>query len=967
MPDLPVPVRLVMKNFCSHVNNVVEFGAPYEKVFVRGETGQGKSQIFNAIKFALGKEKNSDEEVFTYDEVEENGEKKKIYKNECQIILTLKNSGQNPMNQFPKDAEFSIEVKFVKDKRTQYYLIRPDGTRSVISREEISHFAKHDDPLLFIDQAQTSIWTQMTGEERFKRLAGLIGIEAHRQKVKETYEKLRESDHQLEIHTQKLELEKQKFSEIEQKYNRFLEKERIRGDLVVVNREFEIKAFWDLYDEYKNREAALVDIYNQMFDMEEKQKTLALEIEKLKIELAGYDDTFKQLSEQLQNVESQKSDLQFEIREFEKELELFRRKIEESYVNIADYPTSSLPELASTAQKRLDEINGQIAVSIQEFRDLNEQLSNLKRDQPSLPRDCMILSKELASRGIAHEFVYEVLDIAPGKEEWRDILESVLSENKKAIMVEPKDRLEAEWINRSRNLEAILLSPRKESPREPRTYRPFKMWEDILTITSNKIRENTVKNILDYLLGNVYFADTPEEKEQILNSSRGTVLCLDNYKYDSCSQRRIHKPREYLIGKNAKKLEQNRIEQKIQALESEISRLQQDKKTVEKNLQLYRNLQSYNELYNKIPDIEQKKTSLEAIKKQYDELTVKMANPKDHRARLERRLEDNKETYRKNEEALNIRRTEYAQIQKDITSIVEEFSSKLGSFKANIDSFKEFINASLREIDLEPLFPMINDERISYRGIKDSISSIKELFKIPNQDQQELRSKINYLNGRLAGYADISNNVPRLFEAAKSNLSTLEQELNNYEATFRRCDEQHQEAKNELNDKLFKWQRDVNRNFSRIMQMLELDGELKFDQVDEEGRYCLHFNVANSVGGAKSILEKSNLSGGEKQRTNIAFIIAIVLQTQYTYLIWDEPDANIGDPYREKLSNVIREFFSNRKLIFASPQRIVKGYVKVFDQIIEVFKDQTNHSRISKVRITEEFKRERGVLGVKTP
>jgi chromosome segregation ATPase len=218
----------------------------------------------------------------------------------------------------------------------------------------------------------------------------------------------------------------------------------------------------------------------------------------------------------------------------------------------------------------------------------------------------------------------------------------------------------------------------------------------------------------------------------------------------------------------------------------------------------------------------------------------------------------------------------------------------------------------------------------------------------------------------LKGYADVPVDTPDNYQKMKDTLSQYEKELESFSNEYTRCDTQYTEAQDTLKDRLDKWKKDVNKNFSKVMQMLQLDGELNFEDLDGQGAFGLNFNVANSVGGAKSLIEKSNFSGGEKQRTNIAFIVAIIIQTQYTYLIWDEPDSAIGEPYREMLAKVIENFFPYRKLILASPQRIVQGYIKVFDQIIEVYKDGKNQSHITKVLLTDEYRKDKGVLDVKS-
>ena len=965
MPDYPVPVRLVMKNFCSHVNNVVEFGAPHEKVFVRGETGQGKSQIFNAIKYALGKEKHSDEEVFTYEELMSNGEKKKVYKNECQIVLTLRNCGQNPLHQFPPDSEFSIEVKFVRDRKTQYTLIRPDGTRMQISRDDISQYARHDDPLLFVDQAQTSIWTQMTREERFRRISSLIGIEPFQAKVKETYNKLEESERQLIIHMNKFELEKQRFSDLEEKYRRFLEKEAIKKEITDKSNELEIKRVWVLYESFQAQEKEFIDLDNKIGDLNRTKTGIIQDLQQIKNELEKHEISYKELNEKKQTLEGEKDSISYDIVEFNRNLHNFTSKNMEYGLDPKDWDPNKVRQQLSECKQKIEEINGKIFNLKNQQKLKQAELDQLLADHPNIPKDILKLSEDLKKKNISHDFLYSVLDFAEGQEYWRDILEAYISSDKKAILVEPKDRLVAEQINRAGNYDAIILCPREDFPRQDRPTEQFKKWEDILTINSPHIRENTIKKVLDYLLGNVYFADTLDEKEQILNSRRAVVVCQDNYRYDTFSQRKIHKSREYLIGKNARIFEEQRLEHELRQIRDDLNILNDDKSQREHEFAKIKNLNEYFELIVQKPEIDIKKEKLASLSKEIEELTLKIANPKEHKERVERRLHDQKEKLDKVNQELKDTTMRLMQIQSDLNQKSNDYFTQLNSIRDNYQRFKDYVDSSFQSCDLMIYFANYEDEKIRYQGIKgDKINELKSLFKIPDTAMDQLINQLKFLEGQLKGYSDLSDDIPKRYEDMKATLARLNEELKNYEETCRKCEDQHTEAESFLNDRLEKWRAEVNRNFSKVMQMLQLDGELKFQEIEQDGRYGLDFYIANSVGGAKSLIEKSNLSGGEKQRTNIAFIISIILQTQYTYLIWDEPDSAIGDPYRELLAKVIQECFQHRKIIFASPQRIVKGYVKVFDQIIEVFKDHTNHSRISKVRITEDYRKGKGVLNV---
>ncbi len=966
MPDFPVPVRIGMKNFCSHINNMVEFGAPSEKVFVRGETGQGKSQIFNAIKYALGKKKENDEEVFTYDEVLENGEKKRNYRNETQLILTLKNSGMNPLKQFPPDSEFSVEAHFTQGKKTQYYLIQPGGAvKTLISREDLKQFGKYDDPLLFVDQAQTAIWTQMNPEERFRRVSSLIGIEENQKKVKETLLELQKADERLVEHHSKYDVAKIQFNEIDAKFKRYQVKETIAAKLESFQRQHTISLMWDAFQLHRVQEENLRDCDSQIQSLNDRKQTLEGEIADLKKEIQKHDETLDGDKKYKDKLGEEQTSKVTDVRNFETDLATCKQKLEQMNLDPKTYNMDQISAGYTNAKQELSEINGQIAHLNTEKRDIQKRIKKLMADQPDLPEDVVKLENALAKNHISHEPVFATIELRPEAEKWRDIIESFLDARKKEIVVEPQDRLNAEQINRQNNFDAGVITPRKDIPRKVPSQSKFKTWEDILFVQSEIIREITVKLVLDYLFGGVFFADTPEEKEIILDSTRARVLCLDNYLYDSFSQRRIHDPRDYCIGKNAKKLEIQRLSDSETALSNEITTAEESQSNAEKELIKYQTLEHYEELQNRLPEITSTQARLAKIKMLFEQIVIKMADPLKYKADLNKKLTDATESLSKIANDLHINQDEFAQVQTQLNESSTTFQNKFTEIRENLQKFKDFVDPSFNSINFSDYLVAYEDVKIKYIGLKKELLGIKKLFKMPESTTELIAQNILTHSAELKGYSDVSPDTPEIFQKMKANLEQYETELANYTSEYQRCDTQYTEAQDTLRDRLEKWRRDVSKNFGKVMQGLQLDGDLNFVDLDGEGSYGLNFNVANSIGGAKSFIEKSNFSGGEKQRTNIAFIIAIIIQTQYTYLIWDEPDSAIGEPYREMLAKVIGQFFQNRKLILASPQRIVQGYLKVFDQIIEVYKDGNNQSHITKVLLTDEYRKEKGVLNVK--
>jgi len=377
----------------------------------------------------------------------------------------------------------------------------------------------------------------------------------------------------------------------------------------------------------------------------------------------------------------------------------------------------------------------------------------------------------------------------------------------------------------------------------------------------------------------------------------------------------------------------------------------------------FRNLQTYFELKEQYPIIEDAKKKLAKIETQLETIIQRLTDPQRYKNDLTKKLEENKEDQEKVSSDLEEKKKEFITIQGQLSQKVSSFLSKYNEVIVSSQDYAELLDSRVTTYDLKNYLITYEDNKIAYVGIKKEILDLKQFFKIPSEPSDSLAMSITIKNSQLSAYEDVPEDTPTSFDQMKNTIGSYEKELENYSKECDRCDKNYTEAHETLQDRLDKWKKDINMNFGKVMRTLGLDGDLFFEDLDGEGNYGLTFNVANSVGGAKSLIEKSNFSGGEKQRTCIAFLVSIIVQTQYTYLVWDEPDSAVGEPQRELIANVIQTYFPYRKLIMASPQRIVKGYLKVFDKICEVYRDKEG-SHISKARFTDEYRKDKGVLNV---
>ena len=313
-------------------------------------------------------------------------------------------------------------------------------------------------------------------------------------------------------------------------------------------------------------------------------------------------------------------------------------------------------------------------------------------------------------------------------------------------------------------------------------------------------------------------------------------------------------------------------------------------------------------------------------------------------------IEDYKSKIKNNQDRIERLKTDLEQENNRFQVIQKALQNLSETFNFYLSEWKEKTLQNKREINVEDFFIEYKEKDIDYKGITDKINEFLAEIPFPSDDSYTIKIKIEQKQLHMNDYIEFSELDEENFVKAKEEDERFREEIVDYDKEIERSEQQFNKADRQLLEELEQYKEKVNKIFRAVMNKLDLDGIIEFSRQGSSVNFELNLKVANQIDGALDLFEDSNFSGGEMQRTGVAFMVAIISQSRYPYVVWDEIDSDVGDDHREKIAEVIEIFFAGRKVIALSPQVLIPGYKKAFPLIAEVLKNDDGFSRLTYYR-----------------
>lgn len=948
--DYPVPKYLELKNFMSHKHSEIDFGDPNANVFINGASGKGKSAIQRAIQIALGKKITEPNRVFHYTEIDDGSEeKRRKYDQRAQIILHLQNSSINPIATYPKDGIIIIRCEMTqtgvkgnnvdpKKVSQKYFVTGPSGVEERKSISDILLFGNGNDPLIFIPQRETRKNVEVDPKKRFENMERFIGANEYRANVREAVKKLNEANDVYSKANEDLDNAQLQLTFLKNDYDMYFQKIKLEEEIKDISYKMEIAKNFELFDKYTEKEEEFSEIENDRQNTEE-------EIERIEKRIAEYKDDIEQKQRstkdkraELTTIDSKLKPLNAKIYQYEEKTRNLKQKIQGARLDISEFPSEMQNDNDLRDYKeKVDEIKSQRFNLRKSLSDFLTELNRLNKEKKiSIPQNTLQLSRELKNEGIPHQILFESLEIDPENENWRKFLETAMGNRRFAIIVEEKDRIKAQKINSQMKIGASLLYGINSLAQNRRPFSDIRSWRKILKIDNREISKQSIIDALDLWFGSNFFATDFDEKEKFLQLHPWIrVFCQDEFVYTNHSQDKVQFVKNHVIGKHAIKLEISRIEAEIQLVKTNLDQLEEEQKKYE--LQIERN-----EIINQYYELLKDKVVFENSREEYFKLEEKQQKLNAELAFPEQMLKAVITRLKETEGTLNARIQDLDDIKKNFKSIQEELTqiSKdlIGQIKIIVPS-----------IEASSISRQISDEDIQYLAVEiENFKEVLEKFERPTELvlalKYEIDSKSNILN---QNYQNITSEIVEKYQSHEKAIETQEKLLEEFSEKLKQSESEFRRTDRLLREKLEEWRKETSENFRKIMNALELNGELIFNKINNIGDYEMNIEVANSIDGALVNYEDSGFSGGEEQRTAVALMISLLHKSNYTYTIWDEFDSEVDESKRELIAQAIKKYLPHRKIIGISPKEMSKGYIKIFPLIFEIWKNQENLSKIS--------------------
>lgn len=955
--DYPVPIYLGLKNFMSHVNTSIDFGDPDQNVFINGASGRGKSGIQRALQLALGKKISEPNKIFHYTEIDVGEkEKKREYCKSTEIILKLKNCGITPIASYPINAVITIRCLItqngvkgnnvdIKNVRRKYWVTSPSGTEEKKYARDIQIFGRGDDPLIFIPQRETRKNVEVDPRIRFENMEKFIGAKQFREKVRLASNKLAKAREEMEKGSDLIKNMRIQLGATKKDFDRFQQKKQLIETINQKQLNFKIADLNEIFALYQEKEAEFSTLDDEINKFTSNREMLNKRIQSLENDIREQ----KISTEDKQKKRTKLEDRIDALSEITYGYETSKKEILTRFSKFNIDPKNIPPKetIDENLAKTKYSLNRNIGTRVQVERErelLQVDLQKLMNNKVVIPKKAEIFAQILEKNKIPFQFLFQSVDLKEGCEIWQPIIESAFGKKRFAIIVKEEDRIAAQKLNQKNQAGASLLYSIHKLAEKRRPHKDIRSWHNILKVITTQLPSKAIENALDLSFGGNYFAKTFDEKEKFLKVHPWIrIYCLDKFSYTNYSQDSIFFVRDRTIGKGAVQYEIQRISQEIESLTYRQKSLLKEEQDLDSQKKKNIAMSDYQKLIQDEQHYLDSKNKSLKFKESVKKLNAELAYPEEMLKTKETRLKEVQGEFQSNENHIQENQNESNTIQSDLSALSKSISEKYAAIMPNED--------------IEEISSNIQDEKINYRAIDiEKFIPLLEKFPIPQKLSVEISAEIKATNSIIEiSFSDVSEETEVKYKKQNEAIDRQEMLLTQFGDNLEECTSEYIRTDQLLREQLRQWQTETGNIFKNIMHTLELDGNLEFNAINEKGDYEMNIKVANSIGGALVNYEDSGFSGGEQQRTAVALMMALLSKSNYTYTIWDEFDSEVDESKRELIAIALQKYLPNRKIIGISPKNMSKGYIRVFPNLFEIWKNQNNESQISKFTETAYF------------
>ncbi|MEM3587629.1 MAG: hypothetical protein QXO71_09955, partial [Candidatus Jordarchaeaceae archaeon] len=268
-----------------------------------------------------------------------------------------------------------------------------------------------------------------------------------------------------------------------------------------------------------------------------------------------------------------------------------------------------------------------------------------------------------------------------------------------------------------------------------------------------------------------------------------------------------------------------------------------------------------------------------------------------------------------------------------------EIKVRLNTLNENLQFYRNLSNSLHVEVkELESKIASINPT------LHPSVEEILPLSK--------LNQKITRIEAKLEELRDYSEDDVKSFEEYEKVVKNIEEQRKKLEQEQEILTDTLNKEQNKFFEELQTLIVKINENFEKILKEVGGNGFVELKQENEEVNLYL---FSSFRGGKPTSVDTGEHSGGEKNVTTMAFLLALQRVRPSPFYLFDEFGIHTDPANKEAISKMIRSCSNRSQYIVVTPLRL--GIAEQADHVIGVFRDTEGKSRIEILR-KQDFEKE---------
>lgn len=266
--------------------------------------------------------------------------------------------------------------------------------------------------------------------------------------------------------------------------------------------------------------------------------------------------------------------------------------------------------------------------------------------------------------------------------------------------------------------------------------------------------------------------------------------------------------------------------------------------------------------------------------------------------------------------------------RESLTQEIAEIKVRLKTLNENLDFYRSLSNSLREELkELESKTTLINPT------LRPSEEEILPLSK--------LNQKIIRIEAKLEELRDYSEEDVKSFEEYEKIVKDIEEQKKKLEQEQEILTDTLNKEQSKLFEELQNLMIKLNENFKEILEEVGGNGYVELKQENEQANLYLYSSFRENN---PTSVDSGEHSGGEKNVTAMAFLLALQKVHPSPFYLFDEFGIHTDPANKEAISKMIRSCSTRSQYIVVTPLRL--GIAEQADHVIGVFRDSEGKSRI---------------------